>query len=201
MGYIVIVGKSASGKSTIANVLSEDFKYKKAISATTRPIRAGEVDGEDYYFITDDKFNEMLKRGEFIEWAEYRGWRYGTPKSELDKGENTIFVLNPQGLKAFKSLGIDCISFYIETESGLRILRQLDRGDDKKEIERRYFADEKDFRYIRKYVDFVINNDTDVDECVDEMLFDIMYAENPQSLEEFLEKLENAFDKANENIE
>ena len=151
--------------------------------------------------ISSQTISLMLKRGEFIEWAEYRGWRYGTPKSELDKGENTIFVLNPQGLKAFKSLGIDCISFYIETESGLRILRQLDRGDDKKEIERRYFADEKDFRYIRKYVDFVINNDTDVDECVDEMLFDIMYAENPQSLEEFLEKLENAFDKANENIE
>lgn len=201
MGYIVIVGKSASGKSTIANVLSEDFKYKKAISATTRPIRAGEVDGEDYYFITDEKFTEMIKNGEFIEWAEYRGWRYGTPKSELDKGENTIFVLNPQGLKAFKSLGIDCISFYIETESGLRIIRQLDRGDDKKEIERRYFTDEKDFRDIRKCVDYVINNDTDIDECVDEMLFDIMYSENPQSLEEFLEKLENAFDKANENIE
>lgn len=201
MGYIVIVGKSASGKSTIANVLSEDFKYKKAISATTRPIRAGEVDGEYYYFITDEKFTEMIKNGEFIEWAEYRGWRYGTPKSELDKGENTIFVLNPQGLKAFKSLGIDCISFYIETESGLRIIRQLDRGDDKKEIERRYFTDEKDFRDIRKYVDYVINNDTDIDECVDEMLFDIMYSENPQSLEEFLEKLENAFDKANENIE
>lgn len=201
MGYIVIVGKSASGKSTIANVLSEDFKYKKAISATTRPIRAGEVDGEDYYFITDEKFTEMIKNGEFIEWAEYRGWRYGTPKSELDKGENTIFVLNPQGLKAFKSLGIDCISFYIETESGLRIIRQLDRGDDKKEIERRYFTDEKDFRDIRKYVDYVINNDTDIDEFVDEMLFDIMYSENPQSLEEFLEKLENAFDKANENIE
>ena len=62
MGYIVIVGKSASGKSTIANVLSEDFKYKKAISATTRPIRAGEVDGEDYYFITDDKFNVKTRR-------------------------------------------------------------------------------------------------------------------------------------------
>lgn len=198
MGYIVIVGKSASGKSTIANILSEDFKYKKAVTTTTRPIRDGEVEGEDYNFITDEQFTDMLKRGEFLEWAEYRGWRYGTPKSELDKGDNTIFVLNPQGLKAFKELGIDCISFYVEVESGLRVLRQLDRGDDRKEIERRYFTDEKDFRDIRKHVDYVINNDTDIDECVDEMLFDIMYSEDPKSLEEFLTKLETAFDRANE---
>ena len=70
--------------------------------------------------------------------------------------------------------------------------------DYRKEIELRYFADEKDFRDIRKYVDYVINNDTDIDECVDEMLFDIMYSEDPKSLEEFLIKLETAFDRANE---
>ena len=81
-------------------------------------------------------------------------------------------------------------------------MRQLDRGDDKQEIERRYFADEKDFRGIEKEVNFVVNNDTDLDECIDEILFDILYYENPQSLEDFLNKLEYVFDKANEtNLE
>jgi guanylate kinase len=202
MGNIVIVGKSASGKSTVANALSDDFKYTKAVTATTRPMRDGEVDGVDYYFLTNEQFNKKLKNGEFLEWAEYRGWRYGTPKSEIDKSNNMVFVLNPNGLKSFKELEIPHVSFYLNVESGLRILRQLDRGDDKQEIERRYFADEKDFRGIEKEVNFVVNNDTDLDECIDEILFDILYYENPQSLEDFLNKLEYVFDKANEtNLE
>ena len=69
---------------------------------------------------------------------------------------------------------------------------------EKQEIERRYFADEKDFRGIEKEVNFVVNNDTELDECIDEILFDILYYENPQSLEDFLNKLEYVFDKANE---
>ena len=72
MGNIVIVGKSASGKSTVANALSDDFKYTKAVTATTRPMRDGEVDGVDYYFLTNEQFNKKLKNGEFLEWAEYR---------------------------------------------------------------------------------------------------------------------------------
>ena len=189
---IVIVGKSASGKTTVANYLSDNFRYNKAITTTTRPRREGEVDGKDYFFLTDDDFDNKLKAGDFLEWAEYRGWKYGTPKKEIDN-DNKIFVLNPKGLNAFISQGVPCLKILLEVDDGLRIIRQIKRGDDIKEIERRYYTDLEDFKGIQENIDFVIKNNDSIEKCVYDILLCILYYKNIDSRIKIEKEMKESF--------
>src|ERR1044071_6586623 len=80
----VLSSPSGAGKSTIARMLMQsDDGVAMSVSATTRPIRPGEIDGEDYHFVGDDRFDEMIANGEFLEWAHVYGHRYGTLKLEV----------------------------------------------------------------------------------------------------------------------
>ena len=83
---IVISGFAGSGKGTITKELIKRYdNYRVSVSATTRNPRPGEVDGKDYFFITRDKFEEMIAAGELLEYAEYVGNYYGTPKSYVNE--------------------------------------------------------------------------------------------------------------------
>ena len=95
---IVIAAPSGSGKTTVVNSLISDktLNLGFSISATSRPRRENEIDGKDYYFLSDDEFKNKIHSKEFVEWEEvYDGIFYGTLKSELEKlnnlGENLIF--------------------------------------------------------------------------------------------------------------
>lgn len=193
---IVIVGKSASGKTTMANYLSENFRYNKAVTATTRDKRKDEVDGIDYYFLTEKEFNDKISNDEFVEWAEYRGWKYGTPKNEI-YGENKIFVLNPDGLKSFKRHNIKCLVILLESQDGLRVIRQVKRGDNIKEIERRYYTDNNDFQNIREYVDFVVQNNKSIEKCIYDILLCILYYKNKNSRDKIIKEMKESFIEIN----
>lgn len=84
---VILTAPSGGGKTTIANELvrrrPERFRY--SVSATTRRPRVGEVDGEAYHFLTQDEFERRVRAGEFLEWAEYAGERYGTLKGEVER--------------------------------------------------------------------------------------------------------------------
>jgi guanylate kinase len=81
---IVLSSPSGAGKSTISRMLLEsDPEVRMSVSATTRPKRPGEVDGDDYHFVEDAEFDRMIDAGEFVEWAPVFGYRYGTPKSPV----------------------------------------------------------------------------------------------------------------------
>lgn len=166
---ILLLGKSAAGKDTMAYYLSSNLKYRTAVSVTTRPKRDYETDGIDYYYVSNEKFDEMKSNGEFIETSEYRGWKYGTLETE-DVGDNTIFVVNPKGLEAFKKSGKNFVSIYIDVHPGVRILRQVKRGDELKEIERRLYTDDYDFCGIENEVDYTVRNDMEVKDCINEIL-------------------------------
>lgn len=164
---IVLLGASSSGKSTIENILSQNFGYEKIVSYTTRPQRLGETNGKDYHFITNEQFQDSLRKGLFAEYDEYSQERfYGTLKSDYKKG-NKVVVLTPNGLRQLKRSchDDDIYSVFVDASLGTRIKRYIDRCDvnkfnfdDKNEIASRVERDFAMFLGIDKEVNLVVNN-------------------------------------------
>lgn len=99
---ILISGPSGAGKTSICNQLLEKLpRARWSVSATTRPPRKGDRHGETYEFVSRDEFDRRIEAGEFLEWAEYVGQRYGTPRraveASLEKGENVVVEIDVQG--------------------------------------------------------------------------------------------------------
>lgn len=154
---IVLIGESASGKSSIEKNLVENYGFKNIISYTTRPPRKGEVDGVDYHFINTEQFHELKSKNFFAETATYRDWFYGTAKE--DYANDKVAVLTPHGLRQVSKLkDIDVISFYINVPRRDRLIKILQRGDNIEEAYRRNLSDVGQFDGIEDEVDFVINN-------------------------------------------
>ena len=154
---IVLVGESASGKSSIERYLVDNYGYKKVVSYTTRPPREGEVDGVDYHFIDNSQFRRLKLQGFFAETATYRDWYYGTAKKDCT--DNKIAVLTPHGLRQISKIdGINTISFYIRVPRRDRLIKLLQRGDNVDEATRRSLSDVGMFDGIEDEVDFVIYN-------------------------------------------
>lgn len=156
MSILVLVGESASGKTTIEKALYMKNNMKKVVSYTTRPPRKGEVDGVDYHFISQDKFLEMKENNEFIEIGAYRGWWYGSKKEQYTN--NTVAVLTPHGLRCLKKEMDDIVSFYIKVPRRDRLIKILERGDDVDEAIRRNQNDVGMYDGIEDEVSYVIWN-------------------------------------------
>lgn len=156
---LVIVGESASGKSTLQKKLIENNpSYKKVVTYTTRPKRKNEKDGVDYHFISEDKFEKLVKKGFFIEHAKYRDWSYGTAKQDCINAENSVAVLTPAGLRALKRVGANITSIYLYVDRRSRLVSILARGDNIDEAYRRNLSDVGQFDGIADEVDYVIDN-------------------------------------------
>lgn len=154
---IVLVGESASGKSSIEKYLVDNYGYSKVVSYTTRQPRKDEIDGLDYHFITKDEFLELKEKGFFAETAMYNGWYYGTAKKDCTNDK--IAVLTPHGLRQISKLNdINVISFYINVPRRDRLIKILQRGDNIEEAYRRSLSDVGQFDGIEDEVDFVIDN-------------------------------------------
>lgn len=155
---IVILGESASGKTTLAKMFIEaNPKYKKVVTYTTRPMRDGEVDGIDYHFVSQEKFNQLIEDGFFVEYATYRGWSYGTAKEDC-QDENAVAVLTPAGYRALKRLNYNVTSVYVYVDRRSRLIQILARGDEIDEAYRRNLSDVGQFDEIIQEVDYVIDN-------------------------------------------
>ena len=168
MGLIILVGKSASGKTYLANKLSENFRYEKIVTCTTRPIRQNEEDGVDYFFLDDATFEEYKEEGKLVCTTNYNGWNYGLPIDELNK-DNKILIIEPIGFYELMSIipgKIDYTSFYIDCPDRERLIRQLNRGDNIREVFLRNERDTACFQNIEKFTDFVIDANEDEWNCV-----------------------------------
>lgn len=155
---IILVGESASGKSAIEKVLSEKYGYQKTISYTTRPPRAGEINGVDYHFISEDEYADKFNSGYFVETGAYNGWLYGTTKDQYT--DKTVCVLTPHGLRQIKRsfANRDISSFYIKVPRRERLVKILQRGDNIDEAIRRNQSDVGQYDGIEDEVDFVVEN-------------------------------------------
>ncbi len=128
---IVLSSPSGAGKSTIARMLLDaDNEVTMSISATTRPMRPGEVEGADYHFVNDAEFERLVAANEFVEWAPVFGYRYGTPKAPvkqaLKDGRDILFDIDWQGTQQLHSaMGEDLVRIFILPPSMAELERRL----------------------------------------------------------------------------
>ena len=162
---LVLSGLSAAGKGTIVKEILKRFdNYALSISATTREKRNNEVDGVDYFFVSKEKFEEMIKNGELIEYANYVGNFYGTPRKyveeKLDNGINIILEIEMQGALQIKKIYSEAILvFIIPKDAKTQRERLIGRGRESNEqIEKRIKQAVVDATYAVHY-DYVIIND------------------------------------------
>lgn len=155
---IVLVGESASGKSSIEKCLVNNYGYKKIVSYTTRDPRQNEVDGVDYHFIDVEQFKMLEEQGFFAERATYNNWYYGVAKEDCT--DDKVAVLTPHGLRQVSKIdGINAMSFYINVPRRDRLIKLLQRGDSIEEAYRRSLSDVGQFDGIEDEVDFVVDNE------------------------------------------
>lgn len=163
---IALYGASGSGKDTILKwIVSHYPKIKPIVSCTTRPRREGEVEGVDYYYITEDQMAEQIMDGQMLEATHFRGWFYGTQVSALSEDTINIGVFNPAGLMALEeNPDISLLKIYVDASDKTRLLRCLNRekNPDCDEIVRRFQTDKRDIKEYQAETeneDFVLNNE------------------------------------------
>lgn len=160
---IALIGEAGSGKDTIMKeVLKQDFSLHEIISCTTRPMREGEAEGVNYYYLTGEQFGQLVLDNKMLEATLFNNWFYGTSLTSLDSNKINIGVFNPAGIDAIVSNpNVNVKVFYIKASAKNRLLRQLNREDnpDIEEIIRRYKADTADFDILDFDYEIIENND------------------------------------------
>lgn len=164
---VVISGFSGSGKGTIIKSLLQSNKeeYVLSVSATSRKPRVGEIEGVHYFFKSKEEFELMIKKNELIEYAEYVGNYYGTPKKYVEEmltqGKNVILEIEVVGGKAIKKIFPDAVMIFILPPS-ISILKQrlIDRESESLEvINHRIMQARNEFNFIENYDYIVVNDD------------------------------------------
>ena len=164
---LLISGPSGSGKSTICKRLLADPRVVFSVSATTRPMRPGEVDGRDYHFLSRERFRALVEAGEFLEWAEVYGNLYGTLRSEwraaVDRGEVFLVEIDVQGAAQLRELGIPGRYVFVAPPS-FEVLHERLRGrgtESPEVLERRLRKARDEYEERVKYDHVVVNDDLD----------------------------------------
>ena len=152
---VTLSGKAGAGKDRlmqeVLKVLREEspeFTINEIVSCTTRPMREGEVEGKNYYFLTHEEFAERLADGTMVEATIFNDWCYGSCLEHMNEDGINIGVYNPEGVAILQSIpDIMVYSIFVDAPDKVRLLRQLNREEnpDVKEIIRRFSADEADF--------------------------------------------------------
>ena len=166
---LVISGPSGTGKGTLCDkLLRDDPSFHFSVSATTRAMRHTETDGVSYHFISEAEYDKLLEEDAFLEHATVHGHRYGTLKSEvfdrLEKGENVVLDIDPQGARNVMAKAPQCVSVFILPPSykALRVRLHTRNTDDPVEIERRLGNARGEIEQAHLYQYNVINDDLEL---------------------------------------
>jgi guanylate kinase len=167
---LVLSSPSGTGKTTLSRRLLEvDPAVQLSVSATTRPQRPAEVDGRDYHFVDRARFDEMVRKGQLLEWAEVFGNRYGTPRAPVEealtRGHDVLFDIDWQGTQQLRDkVSKDFVSVFLLPPSVPELERRLTtRAQDSDEVIRGRMAKAADEMSHWAEYDYVLLN-RDVDE-------------------------------------
>ncbi len=171
---VVITGPSGVGKdSLLARLKALGRPYHFAVTATTRPPRPGEVEGLDYYFLSDEQFDQMLARGEFLEHAIVYDQRHGVPRTPvreaLAAGKDVLMRTDVQGARYIKSVCPAALTVFVAPPSWEELEWRLrSRGtDDAAQLEKRLRAAREELAAAGDFDHTVVNDDLDA--CVDRL--------------------------------
>lgn len=166
---IVVSSPSGAGKTTLCNKLLAEFDdLGFSISHTTRKPRPGEIDGKDYHFIDEMKFDQMIEKDLFVEWAKVHGNRYGTARSELHRAETSgrdlIFDIDFQGARQIREQYPDAVAIFVLPPSIEALHRRLrKRGTESaKSLERRFKAALKEIGHHQLFDYLIVNDELDI---------------------------------------
>tara|TARA_B100002052_G_scaffold88270_1_gene81172 strand:+ start:433 stop:1065 length:633 start_codon:yes stop_codon:yes gene_type:complete len=189
---VVLSSPSGAGKTTLVKKIAEEKNFKISISYTTRKPRTNEINGKDYFFISEEEFENLIKNQEFLEYAKVFENYYGSPKKKvfekLNKGENVIFDIDWQGTEQIKSqkLNYKLITFFILPPTKSELFNRLKNRDmkDKNIVEERMKQFDEDIEHWENY-DFVVINDN-LEKCYNEII---------KLINKKVENLETSYDK------
>lgn len=163
---LIVSGPSGSGKSTLVQRILEMPGTMPSVSCTTRPRRATENSGKCYDFVTDEQFEAMVRRGEFLEYARVFGRHsYGTPRKWLElsraTGKDLVLEIDVQGAAQVKKKLPEAVAIFILPPSREELERRLrSRGQDaEEEIQRRLAQARDEIQAFGKYYDYCVVND------------------------------------------
>jgi guanylate kinase len=173
-GVFVITGPSGVGKGTLIRLLRERVpELALSVSATTRQARPGETQGEHYHFLSDEEFERHVAAGDFVEWAEYSGRRYGTLREELDRhtsgGRPVVLEIEVQGARQVRRTMPEALQIFIAPPSPEALhTRLVGRGtDDAEQVQARLRTAEAELEARDEFARVVVNDR--LDDAVDEL--------------------------------
>jgi guanylate kinase len=166
---VVVTGPSGAGKGTLERaVLDRIPQLALAVSATTRPRRASEENGREYWFISDEDFDERVRRGDFLEWVSYvSGHRYGTLRSEIDRirelGKVPLLDLEIEGARHVRDTVPGAVAVFVDAPSFAELERRLrERATESSgEIEERLELAREQQTHADEFDHIIVNDEVD----------------------------------------
>ena len=165
---IIYSGPSGVGKGTVLKeALKKDSSIALSVSATTRSPREGEIDGVNYFFITEEEFLKKIERGEMLEYAMYNGNYYGTPKDfvekSLENGKNVVLEIEVQGAFKVKEIMPEAVMIFLLPPSFRELRARLEgrKTETREQIEGRLSAAGREIQKAHLYDFIIINNEVD----------------------------------------
>ena len=165
-GFVFVLSAPAgTGKTTLVRMLSQEFPcIEESVSCTTRPPRPGEVDGRDYHFLSNLKFEEKIRQGDFLEYAEVFGYYYGTSQAyvlnEQKIGKHVFLIIDTQGAMQLKKRGFSAVYIFLSPPSLEELKERLvkRKTESEKAIEKRLSWAKAELAMLPHY-DYHIVND------------------------------------------
>jgi guanylate kinase len=189
---IILSSPSGAGKTTLVKLLSKSRDFYTSISHTTRKPRNNEEEGKDYYFVNNDQFQNLIKKKEFLEYANVFSHLYGTTKTPIIKNlknnKNVVFDIDWQGTEQIKKKNLEykLLTFFVLPPSKKVLFNRLSNRDmkDKLIVDDRMKEFNKDILHWKNY-DYVVIND-DLQKCFNEIC---------ELIDSFINESKNNYDK------